>query len=198
MLREELWVRRVRLEGSSAAPVPASITLAAGMAVKTGYEMTYPRAREKMCAVNVSVEAVIASGPETLRSSQVGDAAATAAPAAGREARARAGPGCGVPCRETVRDPVRTDQTWCYPVRIGKPPRGGFRANPVGVGEDALPNLNRTVLARVFWGEQACLSSTMVNKQFVLRLCIVNDHTTWDDVLETFEAVERLAMESSE
>ena len=46
------------------------------------------RAREKMCAVNVSVEAVIASGPESLRSSQVGDAAATAAPAAGREARA--------------------------------------------------------------------------------------------------------------
>ena len=79
MLREELWVRRVRLEGSSAAPVPASITLAAGMAVMTGYEMTCPRAREKMCAVNVSVEAVIASGPETLRNSQVGDAAATAA-----------------------------------------------------------------------------------------------------------------------
>ena len=73
LLREELWVRRVRLEGSSSAPVPASITLAAGMAVMTGYEMTCPRAREKMCAVNVSVEAVIASGPETLRNSQVGD-----------------------------------------------------------------------------------------------------------------------------
>ena len=41
--------------------------------------MVATRAREKMCAVNVSVEAVIASGPETLRSSQVGDAAATAA-----------------------------------------------------------------------------------------------------------------------
>ena len=50
--------------------------------------MVATRAREKMCAVNVPVEAVIASGPETLRSSQVGDAAATAAPAAGREARA--------------------------------------------------------------------------------------------------------------
>ena len=36
--------------------------------------MVATRAREKMCAVNVSVEAVIASGPETLRSSQVGDA----------------------------------------------------------------------------------------------------------------------------
>ena len=54
---------------SSSAPVPASITLAAVMAVMTGYEMTYQRAREKMCAVNVSVEAVIASGPETLRRS---------------------------------------------------------------------------------------------------------------------------------
>ena len=48
--------------------------------------MVATRAREKMCAVNVSVEAVIASGPETLRSSQVGDAAATAA--GPREARA--------------------------------------------------------------------------------------------------------------
>ena len=45
MLREELWVRRVRLEGSSSAPVPASITLAVGMAVMAGYEMTCERAR---------------------------------------------------------------------------------------------------------------------------------------------------------
>ena len=36
--------------------------------------MVATRAREQMCAVNVSVEAVIASGPETRRSSQVGDA----------------------------------------------------------------------------------------------------------------------------
>ena len=81
MLREELWVRRVRLEGSSSAPVPASITLAAGMAVMTGYEMTCPRAREKMCAVNVSVEAVIASGPETAQE------------LAGRRRRGNSGPG---------------------------------------------------------------------------------------------------------
>ena len=54
------------------------------------------------------------------------------------------------------------------------------------------------MLARVFWGEQAFLSSTMVNKQFVLRLCIVNYHTTWDDVRETFEAVERFAIEARE
>ena len=66
-----------------------------------------------------------------------------------------------------------------------------FRVNPGGVGEDALASMNREVLARMFWGEQAFLSSTMVNKRFVLRLCIVNHNTTWDDVRATLEAVER-------
>ncbi len=54
-----------------------------------------------------------------------------------------------------------------------------------------LASMNREVLARMFWGEQAFLSSTMVNKRFVLRLCIVNHNTTWDDVRATLEAVER-------
>ena len=70
-----------------------------------------------------------------------------------------------------------------------------FRVNPGGLDEDALASLNRKVLARIFWGEQAFLSSTMVNKRFVLRLCIVNHNTTWDDVRETLEAVERSATE---
>ena len=96
-----------------------------------------------------------------------------------------------------MRLPLRTDQTWCYSVRIGKPP-GGLPCQPRRRRRGRLPNLNRTVLARVFWGEQAFLSSTMVNKQFVLRLCIVNYHTTWDDVRETFEAVERFAIEARE
>ena len=73
-----------------------------------------------------------------------------------------------------------------------------FRVNPGGLGEDALASLNRKVLARIFWGEQAFLSSTMVNKRFVLRLCIVNHNTTWDDVRDTLEAVERFAMEVTE
>ena len=70
-----------------------------------------------------------------------------------------------------------------------------FRVNRGGLDEDALASLNRKVLARIFWGEQAFLSSTMVNKRFVLRLCIVNHNTTWDDVRETLEAVERSATE---
>ena len=73
-----------------------------------------------------------------------------------------------------------------------------FRVNPGGLSEDALARLNRKVLAHVFWGEQAFLSSTMVNRRFVLRLCILNHNTTWDDVRETLEAVERFATEVTE
>ena len=73
-----------------------------------------------------------------------------------------------------------------------------FRVNPGGLGEDALASLNRKVLARMFWGERTFLSSTMVNKRFVLRLCIVNHNTTWDEVRETLEAAERFAMEVTE
>ena len=73
-----------------------------------------------------------------------------------------------------------------------------FRANPGGVGEDVLAGMNRKVLARMFWGGQAFLSSTVVNRRFVLRLCIVNHNTTWDDVRETLGAVERFAIEVNE
>ena len=70
-----------------------------------------------------------------------------------------------------------------------------FRANPGGLDEEALDSLNRNVLAKIFWGEEAFLSSTMFNGKFVLRLCIVNHNTTWDDVRQTLEAVERIAAE---
>lgn len=73
-----------------------------------------------------------------------------------------------------------------------------FRVNPGDLSEEALASLNRKVLARMFWGERAFLSSTMVNARFVLRLCIVNHNTTWDDVRETLEAVERLAVVASD
>ena len=73
-----------------------------------------------------------------------------------------------------------------------------FRLNPGGLGEEALASVNRKVLARVFWGERAFLSSTMVNERFTLRLCIVNHNSTWDDVRETLEAVEEYAVEVSD
>ena len=71
-----------------------------------------------------------------------------------------------------------------------------FRINPGDLGEEALTDVNREALARIFWGERAFLTSTMVNGRFVLRLCIINHNSTWDDVRETLQAVERSAAEA--
>ncbi len=72
-----------------------------------------------------------------------------------------------------------------------------FRIKPAGTAADeALEEVNRTVLARVFWEDRAFVSSTLLRGTFSLRLCIVNHTTTWDDVRETLEATERFGREA--
>ena len=74
-----------------------------------------------------------------------------------------------------------------------------FRVNPDGgaAGESVLHKLNRQVLARVFWEERAFLSSTLLRRRFALRLCVINHSTTWKDVRETLETIERFGREAS-
>ena len=55
--------------------------------------------------------------------------------------------------------------------------------------------INRTILARVFWDDKAFVSSTLLKGKFALRFCIVNHNTTWDDVRETLEVIERFGRE---
>ncbi|MCY3728454.1 MAG: aminotransferase class I/II-fold pyridoxal phosphate-dependent enzyme [Nitrospira sp.] len=73
-----------------------------------------------------------------------------------------------------------------------------FRVNPktAALDEEALEKINRNVLARVFWEDPAFMSSTRLRKTFSLRLCIMNHTTTWDDVRETLEAIERFGREA--
>ena len=68
-----------------------------------------------------------------------------------------------------------------------------FRVNPgEGAGDErALQQLNRQVLARVFWEDRAFISSTLLHRRFALRMCVINHTTTWDDVRETLETIER-------
>ena len=72
-----------------------------------------------------------------------------------------------------------------------------FRVNPgvPGIDEQVLEDINRTVLARMFWEDQSFVSSTNVGGKFALRLCIINHTTTWDDVQRTLEAAERFGAE---
>ena len=73
-----------------------------------------------------------------------------------------------------------------------------FRVNPRGGAEGAraLHRINRQVLARVFWEERAFMSSTLLRRRFALRMCVINHSTTWDDVRETLETIERLGREA--
>ncbi len=68
-----------------------------------------------------------------------------------------------------------------------------FRVDPAGqdIADDDLDEINRQVLARMFWEDPAFISSAMPGGRFSLRLCIVNHNTTWDDVRETLQAAER-------
>ncbi len=69
-----------------------------------------------------------------------------------------------------------------------------FRVNPGSeYGEDALEDLNRKVLAHVFWDDLAFLSSTSLKGVFSLRICILNHTTTWEDVRSTLDRVVQLA-----
>lgn len=73
-----------------------------------------------------------------------------------------------------------------------------FRINPdnADLDEESLERINRKVLVRVFWEDRALMSSTLLRGMFSLRLCIVNYTTTWDDVRETLEAIERFGKEA--
>ena len=75
-----------------------------------------------------------------------------------------------------------------------------FRVNPADrdVDEETLEAINRAVLARVFWDDSALMASTLVGQTFALRLCIINHTTTWDDVRETLESIERFGREAIE
>ena len=73
-----------------------------------------------------------------------------------------------------------------------------FRVNPTHADLDkkALEKINRKVLARVFWEDRAFMSSTLLRGTFSLRFCILNHTTTWDDVRETLEVIERFGTEA--
>ncbi len=73
-----------------------------------------------------------------------------------------------------------------------------LRINPAAtpMTEEALEEINKTVLARLFWEDPAFVSSTSLHGTFALRLCILNHTTAWNDVKETLETIERFGREA--
>lgn len=68
-----------------------------------------------------------------------------------------------------------------------------FRYHPRGSGYsvEELERINKAVQAEVIESGAAMISSTRLRGAYSLRFCILNHHTTWDDVLDTLQSIER-------
>ena len=73
-----------------------------------------------------------------------------------------------------------------------------FRISPAEreLDDKDLYEVNKTVLARVFWDDPAFITSTTLNGKLSLRLCIMNHSTTWNDVWETLESIEKFGVDA--
>jgi len=72
-----------------------------------------------------------------------------------------------------------------------------FRFNPMGrnLTEKQLDKINQKISERVVASREALLVTTILNKQVVLRMCLINPRTTMEDVLSTLQLCEKLAGE---
>ena len=70
-----------------------------------------------------------------------------------------------------------------------------FRYNPIGsqLSEKQLDKLNQYISAKVVASQKALLVTTVLNKQIVLRMCLINPRTTLHDVKETLLLCEEFA-----
>lgn len=106
----------------------------------------------------------------------------------------RAAVGRGIELADRAGERVRASDL----LELLSPPSLGvvcFRANPGGMTEAALEELNETVQTRVIRSGTAMMSSTRLKGTYSLRLCIMAHHTTWQDVEETLRAIEGFARE---
>ncbi len=72
-----------------------------------------------------------------------------------------------------------------------------FRYNPLeyDFSEKELDVLNQQISQKVMDSKEAVLVTTILNKQVVLRMCLINPRTSFDDVKETIELCEKFGDE---
>lgn len=72
-----------------------------------------------------------------------------------------------------------------------------FRYNPIAKNYDekTLDKVNQFISEKVTSSRKALLVTTLLNKQVVLRMCLINPRTTIDDIKETLQLCEEFAAE---
>ncbi|OAB80617.1 pyridoxal phosphate-dependent decarboxylase family protein [Cochleicola gelatinilyticus] len=70
-----------------------------------------------------------------------------------------------------------------------------FRFNPIGnsFSEKKLDALNQRISEKVIQSEEALLVTTVLNGQVVLRMCLINPRTTFENIKETLAVCESFA-----
>lgn len=70
-----------------------------------------------------------------------------------------------------------------------------FRYNPIGnqSPEKELDRINQYISEQVVASQKALLVTTILNKQVVLRMCLINPRTTFKDITETLSLCEEFA-----
>ena len=70
-----------------------------------------------------------------------------------------------------------------------------FRYNPLGAGynDKQIDSLNQAISKQVIVSGEALLTTTILQNQVVMRMCLINPRTTVDDVSETLQACEAIA-----
>lgn len=69
-----------------------------------------------------------------------------------------------------------------------------FRYNPIGanLSEKEIDTLNQQISQKVMESKEAVLVTTVLNKQVVLRMCLINPKTSMEDVLSTLQQCEEI------
>lgn len=72
-----------------------------------------------------------------------------------------------------------------------------FRFNPIGKNFDAstLDRLNQQISEQIMHSREALLVTTILNGQVVLRMCLINPRTTFEDVQSTLQHCEKIALD---
>ncbi len=70
-----------------------------------------------------------------------------------------------------------------------------FRFHPIGknFSEKKLDEINQRISQEIIRSKEAHLVTTILNGQIVLRMCLINPRTTYDDVMQTLTKCEEIA-----
>ncbi len=97
---------------------------------------------------------------------------------------------------EKVEDHLRKSREWevVSPATLAVI---NFRYNPIGIKltEEKIDAINQYISKKVMESKEAVLVTTILNKQVVLRMCLINPKTSMDDILETLTQCETYGKE---